>query len=125
MSQTHFHDVTIELVICGNSEELVATVEFTATPVIPATYDDPAEGGEVEVVGVVDLFIPEREAVIAGEHHHTPGAVLLKAKPRVDLERPAWLIDFIIANVDEEVLYNSVDFDDYGYDDDWQDPPLR
>ena len=29
--------------------DIVLDVEFTATPYIPATWDDPAEGGEIEV----------------------------------------------------------------------------
>lgn len=30
--------------------ETKVTVEFTMTPPIPATWDDPAEGGEVEII---------------------------------------------------------------------------
>ena len=32
--------------------DIVLDVEFTATPYIPATYDNPQEGGEVEVQGI-------------------------------------------------------------------------
>jgi hypothetical protein len=35
-----------------SADDIVLDVEFTATPYIPATYDDPAEGGEVEVQAI-------------------------------------------------------------------------
>lgn len=38
--------------IVRGDEELEINVEFTATPMIPATWFDPAEGGEIEITAV-------------------------------------------------------------------------
>ncbi len=129
MPRTFFHDITLEVLLCGNSFELVATVEFTATPVVPATYWQPAEGGEVEVLKVIDLFVPEiKERAAArvrvrvplndGEFVDVPA---VKAKPRIDIDPiPPAFAELILSNVDEESLFESVDFDgddrEYEYD---------
>ena len=127
MPRTFFHDVTLEVLLCGNSFELVATVEFTATPVVPATYWQPSEGGEVEVLKVIDLFVPEvKERAVTrmcvplkdGEFVDVPA---VKAKPRIDIDPiPPALAELILVNVDEESLFESVDFDgddrEYEYD---------
>lgn len=47
MARTYFHDFYRE---AEDGTETKVTVEFTMTPAIPATWDDPAEGGEVEIV---------------------------------------------------------------------------
>lgn len=43
------HETTFE-----RDDETEVTVEYTISPVIPATWYEPAEGGEVEIVRVTD-----------------------------------------------------------------------
>ena len=107
MPRTFTHDVTLEVLLCGNSFELVATVEFTATPVVPATWDDPAEGGEVEVLGVTSLAHEWTVEVV-----DEPGGVPKRVKKETAIECPKPLADLILANVDEDELFQSADFDD-------------
>lgn len=38
--------------IVRNDEDLEINVEYTATPFVPATYLQPAEGGEIEITAV-------------------------------------------------------------------------
>ena len=110
MTRTHFRDVTVEIGSGSDwGREIIATVEFTATAIIPATWDDPAEGGEVEALNVIDLFIPE-VAGRKGEYGQE-----ISGKPRIDLDCPAWLAAMILENIDTGALLESVDFDDdYG-----------
>ena len=107
MPRTFTHDVTLEVLLCGNSFELVATVEFTATPIVPATYHDPAEGGEVEVIGVIDLR-HEWTVEVVDEAGGKPKRV----KKTTDIDIPNGLRDLILANLDEDALFQSADFDD-------------
>lgn len=119
MARTFEHTVFLELIFGRNAtEEVCATIEFTATPIIPATWDDPAEGGEVEKLKVIDLFIPEVKAqperqipTPLREGQFTTVAEV-KARPRVDLECPKWLEEMILEHADDETLLESVDFDD-------------
>ena len=106
MPRTFTHDVTLEVLLCGNSFELVATVEFTATPVVPATWDDPAEGGEVEVLGVVCL---EHEWTV--EVVDEVGGAPKRVTKGMTIDCPKPLADLILANVDEDELFQSADFD--------------
>lgn len=46
MTRTHF--TTLNRL---DENETEVQVEYSITPYYPATYDDPAEGGEVEIVG--------------------------------------------------------------------------
>jgi hypothetical protein len=91
---THSTDISIEMIAHGNSSEIVATVEFTVTPFIPATWWDPAEGGEIEVQGVTRLY---REQRVFGKME------------RIELEIPGWLHDWIIESVDHDRLAESVE----------------
>ena len=117
MARRFIHDVTLEVLLCGNSFELVATVEFTATPIVPATYWQPAEGGEVEVLDVIDLFMV-KPADTQGVKLPADAIVARPIKESVDC--PNWLRDLIIAALDEDALFQSADFDDddreYDYD---------
>lgn len=47
MARTYLHTFYRE---ADDGTETAVTVEFTQTPNISATWDDPAEGGEVEIV---------------------------------------------------------------------------
>jgi hypothetical protein len=103
MPHTFLHDVDVNINLHGDYADinLIATIEFTCTPFIAATYDDPAEGGEVEVVEVVEVFVPGKTTA-----------------DRVTLECPKWLSDWIMANVDSDVLANSVGAN--AFDEDWE-----
>ena len=116
MPRTFFHDITLEVLLCGNSFELVATIEFTATPVVPATWDDPAEGGEVEVIGVEGLAHEWAYEVV-----DEPGGVPKRVKKKTFMDCPPALAELILANVDEDDLYRSADFDDGPDPDSWYD----
>ena len=104
MSRTFNHDVSIELLFNSmyDNVKIMATVDFTATPIVPGSWNGPANGGEVEALKVIDLFIPEIKA-------KTGTAV---ATPRRTLECPQWLAEMIVANVDEDELFQSADFSD-------------
>lgn len=106
MSRTFSHDVTLEVLLCGNSFELVATVEFTATPVVPATYWQPAEGGEVEELKVASLAHEWTVEVV-----DEPGGTPRRVKKETVIDCPPALAELILANVDEDSLFESVDFD--------------
>lgn len=43
------HETTFE-----RADETEVTVEYTITAIVPATYWEPAEGGEIEIVKVTD-----------------------------------------------------------------------
>lgn len=82
--------------------DIIAEVRFTATPPIPATHDDPAEGGEIEILGVEKLYT-EHWRTLAGKQHRT----------RTDLECPDWLLDIIVEQgADEGDLMIQADFDE-------------
>jgi hypothetical protein len=49
MSTTHTMQFEVERNL-GEWYAVDVTVEYTATPFYPATWDDPAEGGEIEIV---------------------------------------------------------------------------
>ena len=104
-------DICIEMMISGNSVEVVATVEFTATPYDPGVSSGPAEqcyppeGGEIEIQRIAALFYPEVKP-IKGPGHHVSGS------PQIDLECPDWLAEAIIANVSDDDLQDAIDFDD-------------
>ena len=53
----------VDLGILG--EEVAIEVEFTSTPYTPATRDDPAEGGEIDILVVICEKYPALEGVIA------------------------------------------------------------
>jgi hypothetical protein len=105
MASTFFHDIAVMLVIGKERAEFetVATIKFTCTRPIPATWDDPPEGGEVQVLKVLELFIPAKK-----------GGKLSSPTARVTLDCPQWLEDAILADVDSGELAESVDWsDDY------------
>jgi hypothetical protein len=113
LSRTFLHDVDVQIVLLDSDLVFMATIEFTCTPIIPATYDDPAEGGEVEIVSVVEIFIPAKATT-----YNAYGAIRNSATDRVNLECPKWLSDWIIANVDSDVLFNSLGSDAWDEDPD-------
>jgi hypothetical protein len=113
MPRTFFHDVDVNITLHGDYADInvLASIEFTCTPIVPATYDDPAEGGEVEVVSVVEVFVPAKATT-----YRSDGRIRDSATDRVTLECPKWLSDWIMASVDSDVLANSLD--DSAFDDD-------
>lgn len=89
---TYSHTVPID--IAGNQVQV--EFEFTCTPLVPATWDDPAEGGEVEIDSAVLLI----------EKHD---------KPIERIDAPNWLLD-ILGN-DEDVIEHLGASCDWGRDD--------
>lgn len=49
MARTFFSNYSIQ----RNDEDIELEIEYTATPYVPATYWQPAEGGEIEIVEVL------------------------------------------------------------------------
>lgn len=104
--ETFTKDVSIELIIDGNSVEVMATVQFTTTPYDPGVSSGPAEkcyppeGGEIEDVEVTALVLPE---ISHGQGH--------QSRPEIKLECPQWLAETILENVSDETLGESVDFE--------------
>ena len=107
MPRTFTHEITLEVLAHGNSFELVATVDFTASPIVPATYWEPAEGGEVEVIGVTSLAHEYTVEVV-----DEPGGAPKRVKKETVMVCPPELAKLIVANLDESVLFQSADFDD-------------
>ena len=71
----------IDLGILG--EDIPIEVEFTSTPYTPATRDDPAEGGEIDILVVVCEKYPALEGVIA-DHLQDDEEFLDFAQERVE-----------------------------------------
>lgn len=75
--------------------DIVLDVEFTATPYIPATYDNPQEGGEVEVqaiyleglevTDILSQWVLDKAEEVAGDS----AAELLQEQCDSDLEDEA------------------------------------
>jgi hypothetical protein len=105
--KTFNKDVSVELIIEGNSVEIVATVQFTTTPYDPGISIGPAEkcyppeGGEIEDVEITALVLPE---ISHGREH--------QSRPEIKLECPAWLAEAILANVNDNTLIEAVDWDE-------------
>lgn len=113
MARTFFHDIEVSIGIKDSTLEAMATIEFTATPGYPATYDDPAEGGEVTSIAVIDLFVPAKASRTS-----IHGLSLMPSIPRQTLECPKWLSDWIVSEVSDELLFESLGADAWDEDPD-------
>ena len=73
-SATFYDVVTIELTGNGNGygDSIDCEVEFLVTRPIPATYDDPAEGGECEIVAVRPFRYARRDGVVTTTRVYEP-----------------------------------------------------
>lgn len=98
-------DHTMKIDIAGNDVEI--EFSFTATPVVPATWDDPAEGGEIEISNAFVLIYKHKDDKEPERH-----------------EAPMWLLNILSNDSDiTERLYESIsdawdeDPDDYRDDD--------
>ena len=107
MARKFTHEIAVEIIIGGNSIEVVAEISFTATPYDPGISSGPPErcyqpeGGEIDDVKVKALFFPA-----------TKGGHGRSSTPKVDLELPEWLADKIIEYVSDDTLFDAADFDD-------------
>lgn len=95
--------VIVNIKFPGFDDEVYADVSYSVTPYHPATYDDPAEGGEIEDIEVTRLW---------SETIRTMPSTVYGEKPVVDriiteLDRPQWLVDLIVDNVDKADLYEA------------------
>ena len=107
--------VIVNVSFPGFDGEIYADLSYTVTPYHPATYDDPAEGGAIEDIEVDRLW---------SETIKTTPSTVYGEKPVVnriitELERPQWLVDLIVRNVDHADLYEASADDRYepDYDD--------
>ena len=111
-SKTFTKDVSVELIIDGNSVEVVATIQFSTTPYDPGRISGPPEkcyppeGGEIDGPTVVALVFP---AVWKRVPH---GTVVGKVRDEIKIDCPDWLAETIIENVSDDTLNEAVDFDD-------------
>lgn len=111
MSKTYHATRTLEIILDGESLEIEAAIEFTVEPYSPGWFDpryggEPPSGGHVDEARCKSIAIPARKAKIAPADHPTPGAVLEPARPRVALDCPAWLSDWIKEKLDQAALYD-------------------
>jgi hypothetical protein len=100
MARTFSGKVAFEIIVNGTSLECIADVEFTATPPVAATWDDPAEGGEVEVLLVEGIWTEQVEET------KLPDGTIKRGIRRVDFTDPTpkWLEDFICEQANGEDL---------------------
>ena len=105
--KTFTKDVSVELIIDGNSVEVMATIQFTTTPYDPGRISGPPEkcyppeGGEIDGPTVVALVYPAISS--------RPGTT---GRPAIKLDCPDWLAETIIENVSDDTLNEAVDFND-------------
>lgn len=107
---THNATISAEIIFGDGSKEILADVSFSTSRYYPATYNDPAEGGEIEDMTVTRLYRVENKKVwstIAG----SPPTI---EKIIHELPCPEWLADMICENADLSALAEQSADDAYG-----------
>ena len=108
--RTFSTDVYVEVTVNGTSLELVASVDYTMTKVVPAVtsgppeHCHPAEGGEVEILRVAHLY--HRRPVDDRDPRYAKGV----RWDRVTAECPVWLAQHIFESVDKDALAEEADW---------------
>lgn len=114
MPRTRASTISFELIFPDGSAEILADVEFSVVPYVPArgpsyaSGGEPAEGGYAEDVRVTRLFHKETRkkwSTIAGEPPIIETIV-------TDLDCPPWLAEMIEENADCAALYEEAETDE-------------